>query len=677
MTTTNLLRRIASTRSALLAIACVTLAPLHAQIAVRAVSTTNKSKGSPSTIVIDKPSGVVEGDVMLASITMNSQNLGDIAPPTGWTTISEENLNPTATNNKTRGGVFYKVAGASEGVSYTFNLSANITNNDSNGASGAIVAFSGVESSPIDAQGTILVGAAGSQSVSANAITTNSPNAAVVMFGMVGGASQTWSNWSTTSPGSLTEIAEITRGGSSVGVAWASKSSAGSTGSGSVTKLLTLQQVGAVLVSLKSKIPFSASSLAIDTGGSSTLTWDATGASSVSIDNGVGSVAASGSTTVSPATTTTYTLTAEFGGITKTSIVTVTVMEPGPYRYYRFVPVTLRGGKNMVQLVEFQMVLDGVRVAATTTSNPGGSNQPADGEGSNKANDNDLNTKWLDGNKKPLVYDFGTTQNVTAYRWATGNDSDDRDPISWTVDGSHDGVNWKTLDTQTNYSVPTTRKAYMADFALPPFAGPAVNTFAVADPVIVIGSSTTLTWNVSNADSISINNSIGSVSATGSATLSPQATTSYTLTAIGEGITRTRTITLTVVNGGLLGKTFDTLAGSSNLDPITGLTSATPSGTFVETGAISYPNGTLTALPGITNDSDFSVLWTGWFDVTIGGTGDYTFGVGSDDGSVIYLDINADGDFADVGEKIVSSGGGGGASSGATGTVNLSMNFVK
>ena len=52
----------------------------------------------------------------------------------------------------------------------------------------------------------------------------------------------------------------------------------------------------------------------ITAGNSATLTWSTTNTTSVSIDNGIGTVAASGSTTVSPTTTTTYTLTANGSG---------------------------------------------------------------------------------------------------------------------------------------------------------------------------------------------------------------------------------------------------------------------------------------------------------------------------------------------------------------------------
>ena len=51
---------------------------------------------------------------------------------------------------------------------------------------------------------------------------------------------------------------------------------------------------------------FSADPSTITEGESSTLSWNVTDATSVTIDNGVGTVALSGTTTVSPTTTTGY-----------------------------------------------------------------------------------------------------------------------------------------------------------------------------------------------------------------------------------------------------------------------------------------------------------------------------------------------------------------------------------
>jgi len=74
-------------------------------------------------------------------------------------------------------------------------------------------------------------------------------------------------------------------------------------------------------------IRFAAAPLHINQGQSSLLSWSTTGASTVTINNGVGSVPVNGSQNVSPSQTTTYTLTATGAdGVTSVSAaVTVTV----------------------------------------------------------------------------------------------------------------------------------------------------------------------------------------------------------------------------------------------------------------------------------------------------------------------------------------------------------------
>src|SRR5258708_6067951 len=72
-------------------------------------------------------------------------------------------------------------------------------------------------------------------------------------------------------------------------------------------------------------IPASASATSITPGQSTTLTWSATNATSVTVDNGVGAVATAGSMTMSPAQTATYTFTATGNGASARTAVTVTV----------------------------------------------------------------------------------------------------------------------------------------------------------------------------------------------------------------------------------------------------------------------------------------------------------------------------------------------------------------
>lgn len=75
---------------------------------------------------------------------------------------------------------------------------------------------------------------------------------------------------------------------------------------------------------------FSASPSAIQKGQSATLTWNTANAASVTIDQGIGAVASSGTVSVSPAATTTYTLIATNDAGSASAIATVTVTTPPP-----------------------------------------------------------------------------------------------------------------------------------------------------------------------------------------------------------------------------------------------------------------------------------------------------------------------------------------------------------
>ncbi len=77
-------------------------------------------------------------------------------------------------------------------------------------------------------------------------------------------------------------------------------------------------------------IRFSASPSSIEQGQSATLTWDAANATSVAIDNGVGTVPTSGSRSVSPTSSTTYTARATGPGGNTSAETRITVTAPPP-----------------------------------------------------------------------------------------------------------------------------------------------------------------------------------------------------------------------------------------------------------------------------------------------------------------------------------------------------------
>jgi len=222
-----------------------------AQIAQRGASTSKTNTSASTTIVINKPTGVIAGDVMIASILQNEtdNDNGGLANPTatGWTlidgrtTFSEGNTNGL---NAWYGSVFYRVADGSEGTTFTFTY----PNNRADMSIGSIVAFSGVSVGGVKSDGTVggpfdidpgnlEVSPDLDNTATAASVTTTTDNAAVILLSMTTG-NLTHSGWVATSPSSLTEVMDYRTNAAddgSIGAAWALKPIPGATGNGSVT----------------------------------------------------------------------------------------------------------------------------------------------------------------------------------------------------------------------------------------------------------------------------------------------------------------------------------------------------------------------------------------------------------------------------------------------------------
>ncbi len=80
----------------------------------------------------------------------------------------------------------------------------------------------------------------------------------------------------------------------------------------------------------------------------------------------------------------------------------------------------------------------------------------------------------------------------------------------------------------------------------PSGAAPVINSFGSNLSSIFPGGSTTLSWNVSNASSVSLSQGWGSVAASGSTVVSPTATTTYVLTATNASGSTTATTVVIV-----------------------------------------------------------------------------------------------------------------------------------
>jgi hypothetical protein len=79
---------------------------------------------------------------------------------------------------------------------------------------------------------------------------------------------------------------------------------------------------------------FASNPSAINPGGTSNLSWNVTGANSVSIDHGIGLVNASGNMAISPTASTIYTISATnaTGTVTSSTVTTVNAAPPAPAR---------------------------------------------------------------------------------------------------------------------------------------------------------------------------------------------------------------------------------------------------------------------------------------------------------------------------------------------------------
>jgi hypothetical protein len=231
----------------------------------------------------------------------------------------------------------------------------------------------------------------------------------------------------------------------------------------------------------------------IQSGQSSTLSWRVVNATAVVISPNVGPVASSGSVPVSPTQTTTYTITAQNSVNQATASTVVVVGSAAPALTYCYAnPTTVTAGQSAT-----------LNWSAANSTNviiqPNIGTEPATGSVT------------------------VTPTQTTAY--------------TITANGTNG-----TATTQCGVMV-TVGPGGGGGTGLPVIA-----TFAANPPSINLGASSTLTWTVTNATNVTISPTLGTVSPTGSQSVSPTTTTTYTLTATNATGTSTSTATVTVVN---------------------------------------------------------------------------------------------------------------------------------
>ena len=74
----------------------------------------------PVSVTLNKPSGVVEGDLMVMDLSLPDSSASLYEAPTGWTVIYDETNLIEQSPGSMEGAFYYKVAGASEPSTYSF-----------------------------------------------------------------------------------------------------------------------------------------------------------------------------------------------------------------------------------------------------------------------------------------------------------------------------------------------------------------------------------------------------------------------------------------------------------------------------------------------------------------------------------------------------------------------------
>lgn len=192
---------------------------------IASAETQNSSSGT--TVVVNKPTGTLDGHLMIAFMGSASSSNSTWTGDTGWTEILDQGVSPNLR-------IAYKIA-ASEPTTYTF------TTTVSNPLYGCILTYANAS---YDAIGTITTGA---NPLVISAVTASVTNCMLLGVGMRNLASLT-----ITPPGSMTtRITNNDASGPSLCIAEEQLTSSGSSGTRTFSGFSNTNNVGGVLLTIK------------------------------------------------------------------------------------------------------------------------------------------------------------------------------------------------------------------------------------------------------------------------------------------------------------------------------------------------------------------------------------------------------------------------------------------
>ena len=308
----------------------------------------------------------------------------------------------------------------------------------------------------------------------------------------------------------------------------------------------------------------SATPAEVAAGGTAQLTWQSHNADSVTIDNGIGRVALSGTMNVSPAQNVTYTATATNakGSVSMSATITVggavsVAISPSAQAVAAGQTATLTWQSANATAV----TISGIGAVATNGSITVAPAQTTTYTATATGNGG------VSAEAATTVAVFSQTPAITSSADKTTITAGDLVTLSWTSTNAQsasvspdieiEGADTFPLSGSTTVS-PTTTTTYVFTASNPMGTqqGSVTITVNQLPPSIALtpdrssilaGESATLSWTSEHADSITIDNGIGSVTApSGSQPVTPANTTTYTATATGSGGTKTMSATVTV-----------------------------------------------------------------------------------------------------------------------------------
>ena len=140
-------------------------------------------------------------------------------------------------------------------------------------------------------------------------------------------------------------------------------------------------------------------------------------------------------------------------------------------RYVRFTVTKMKGSNNIMQFSKLYLYLNSNIVLwnASATTSSDFDFAAAVGEKSLNIIKNTGIEKWCVVNVNPpisVVIDNLSAISIDSYAYITGNDSIERDPVSWTFEASIDNSNWELVSSKLDEDTTTLRNTSTQLFSL-------------------------------------------------------------------------------------------------------------------------------------------------------------------------------------------------------------------